>query len=180
MSTSSSKHPTIGKLQASLGSFWAQRNRSERRLLTSLIVFIVVALVYLTFVDPARQGRTRLQKELPTLHQQSAELQALIAKAAALPARQASANILPLSKDTLEASIKSKGLNPQSVIVNGETAKVQFSGVAFAALFDWLNDAQKNAHWQVSEANVNASSGRDVQSDSVNATITLLQQHHEQ
>ncbi|PUA20204.1 type II secretion system protein GspM [Glaciimonas sp. PCH181] len=169
---------TTEKLRASLNAFWSQRDQRERRLLRSASVIIVLVLIYLVGINPALQGRTRLQKELPNLRQQSAQLQALIVKAAALPPPQ-TPGTAPPPKEGLTALLSSKGLKPQSIAVSGDSAKLTFSGIAFSALFDWLNEAQKTEHWKVVDASINASGGATTQPDSVNATVTLSRQSNE-
>ena len=121
----------------------------------------------------------RLQKDLPALRQQAAELQSLTARAASLSSQLAAQPASPLSKEAVETALKSKGLNPQSVLLSGDMAKVQLSAVAFAGLLDWLEEVQKNARWQVVDANVSALGGQTAQPGIVNATVTLWQQKHE-
>ncbi|AIY43764.1 General secretion pathway protein M [Collimonas arenae] len=161
------------------GAYWAQRNQRERRLLSVAGVVILLAIIYLLLLDPALNGRSRLQKDLPALRQQAAELQSLTAKAVALSGQIAERPASPLSKEAVESALKSKGLSAQSVTLNGDMAKVQLSSIAFAGLLDWLDDAQKNSQWQVVDANVTALGGATPQPGIVNATVTLLQQKHE-
>jgi general secretion pathway protein M len=179
MSTRNPLQQTWGKISTSASHYWAQRNQRERRLLAVAAALILIALIYLLLLNPALSGRARLQKDLPLLRQQAAELQALTAKAASLSNQSAERPASPLSKDAVEAALKSKGLNPQSVALSGDMAKVQLSAVAFPGLLDWLDDAQKNAHWQVVDANVSAAGGANAQPGIVNATVTLWQQKHE-
>ena len=184
MTTIQSNKQASGKMRAMISTFWSQRNQRERRLLSAAAGFILLVLMYVVLIDPALRGRTRLQKELPNLRLQSVELQALISTAGNLSAHPAEQTNFPLTKDDLETSLKNKGLHSQSTTVSGDTALVKFSGVAFTILFDWLNDAQKTAHWQVVEANITAvaapaSATDKVATDTVDATITLRQQRHE-
>nr|WP_205905415.1 type II secretion system protein GspM [Collimonas pratensis] len=161
------------------GAYWAQRNQRERRLLGAAAAVILLAIIYLLLLDPALSGRSRLQKDLPALRQHAAELQALTAKAASLSGQMAERPASPLSKEAVETALKSKGLSPQSVTLNGDMAKVQLAAVAFAGLLDWLDDVQKNSQWQVVDASVTALGGATPQPGIVNATVTLLQQKHE-
>lgn len=178
MSTRNPLQQAWEKISTPANQYWAQRNQRERRLLGAAGALILVAVIYLLLLDPALSGRARLQKDLPALRQQAAELQSLTAKAASLSGQLAERPAAPLSKETIEAALKTKGLNPQSVTLSGDMAKVQLSAVAFAGLLDWLDDVQKNAHWQVVDANVSAVGGANAQPGIVNATVTLWQQKH--
>ena len=168
-----------GKIRAPMAVYWSQRNQRERRLLGSAAAVIVLACVYLLLIDPAWSGRIRLQKDLPVLRQQAAELQALTAKAVSLAGQQAERPAAPLTKEAVETALKVKGLSAQSVALSGDMAKVQLSGVAFTGLLDWLNDAQTNGQWQVVDANISTPAGGNAQPGVVNASLTLWQQKHE-
>jgi general secretion pathway protein M len=179
MSTRNQLQQSWEKISTPANQYWAQRNQRERRLLGAAGALILVAVIYLLLLDPALSGRARLQKDLPALRQQAAELQSLTARAASLSGRLAERPAAPLSKEVVETALKIKGLTPQSVTLSGDMAKVQLSAVAFAGLLDWLDDAQKNTHWQVVDANVSAAGGANAQPGIVNATVTLWQQKHE-
>jgi general secretion pathway protein M len=168
-----------GKIRVPAAAYWAQRNQRERGLLGAAAALIVLSCIYLLLVEPAWSGRIRLQKDLPVLRQQAAELQALTARAASLTGLQAERTAPTLTKDAVEMALKVKGLSAQSVALSGELARVQLSGVAFAGLLDWLDNAQKNSQWQVVEANISAPGGANVQPGTVNASLTLRQQKHE-
>lgn len=171
-------HVTGGKLAAPLTAFWLQRNQRERSMLGCAAVFILLALVYLLLIEPAVNGRVRLQKSLPVVRQQASELHSLLAQAAGLNGGLASQPAPPapqLGKDTIEATLKRKGLNAQNVALSGDIAKIQLSGVAFADLLDWLADIQKTEHWQLLDLNVSAQEEVGM----VNAGLTLMQQKHE-
>lgn len=168
-------HQFWEKYRALVSAYWSQRSQRERNLLGWAAALILLALIYLLLIDPALSGRTRLQKNLPMLRQQAAELQSLTAKVASLSSQLSERPAVPLSKEALETALKSKGLNPKDVVFNGDMAKVQLPAVAFAGLLDWLDDAQKTMHWQVVEANVSALPEPGV----VNAAVTLWQQKHE-
>src|SRR3569623_2455854 len=77
MSTASSAAATMDGLKQSFSTFWAARNKREQNLLAVAAVVIVFGLFYLLLIDPALGGRKDLEKALPALRQQSAELQAM-------------------------------------------------------------------------------------------------------
>jgi len=156
--------------QEKWASFWQARNQRERRILVLALGVAIFALVYGLLLDPALSGRARLQQELPQLRQQVAQMQAMVREAAALP--QAGTAIEPLSRQGLEAGLASKGLKPQNLAISGEIVRLQLEGVTFAALLDWLDEAQKTSLLAVSEANILV----QAQPGIVNATLTLRQQ----
>lgn len=158
------------KIQEQWASFWQARNQRERRILVLALGVAIFALVYGLLLDPALSGRARLQQELPQLRQQVAQMQAMVREAAALP--QASTAIEPLSGPGLEAGLARKGLKSQNLAISGEIVRLQLEGVTFAALLDWLDEAQKTSLLAVSEANILV----QAQPGIVNATLTLRQQ----
>jgi len=165
---------TKEKFAMPIKDFWQQRQPRERVMLSCGLAVVLSALVYLLLIDPALSGRMRLQKSLPVLRQQAAELQLLTARAATLSGRTAQL-VAPLSKGAIDTALTGKGLMAKSVVMSGDFAKVQLSDVAFAGLLDWLDEVQKTAHWQVADATVTLSAQAGV----VNASVTLSQQTHE-
>jgi general secretion pathway protein L len=131
----------------------------------------LLLLVWLWLIDPALQGRRQLQKTLPALHAQLAQLQALTKEVAALPA-PSPGNPSVLSRAMLENSLTRKGIKPQTLEVNGELVRMKLSGVSFAALIVWLNEMQGAAQLAVNDATVVALE----QSDRVDVSLSLRQQ----
>lgn len=170
-----------GKTRASAITYWSQRNQRERRLLASTAAFILLVLIYLLLIQPALDGRARLQKELPALRQQAADMQALTERAALVAAQPAARVRVPLNKEAVQSALKSKGMTAQSVVMNGDTARIQMDAVDFFGLIDWLAIVQLTAHWQVVDASVSAlnaamQSRQSAQPGVVNATVLLSQQ----
>jgi general secretion pathway protein M len=171
MSTAASAAATMDGLKQSFSTFWAARNKREQNLLAVAAVVIVFGLFYLLLIDPALGGRKDLEKALPALRQQSAELQAMARDVSAFSGK----NQTPapaLTREGIEASLAGKGLKPQSVLLTGETAKIQLNAVSFAGIVDWLQDAQKTLRLSVVDASVEAQQ----KPDTVNASLTLRQQ----
>jgi general secretion pathway protein M len=172
MSTASTA-ATMNGLKQSFSTFWAARNKREQNLLALAAVIIVFGLFYMLLIDPALDGRKNLEKALPGLRQQSAELQSMARDASALAGKSATSAPAPaLTREGIEASLADKGLKPQSVLLTGEMVKIQFSAVSFAGIVDWLQDAQKTLRLSVVDASVDAQQ----KPDTVNASLTLRQQ----
>lgn len=156
-------------MRQTLSAFWGGRSARERTFLAAASSVIVLGLLYTLLIDPALTGRRQLEKKLPVLRQQSAELQALSKQVNAFSGKSAPSS--SLSRESLEAGLARKGLKPQSVVLTGDFVKLQFTSVSFAATLDWLNEMQKTARLVVVEAKIDALA----QADMVNATLTLRQ-----
>jgi general secretion pathway protein M len=164
----------LNGLKQAASTFWGERNRRERNMLAATIAVIVLGLFYLLLIDPAVGGRKDLEKKLPALRQQAAEVRATAKEASGLSGKTG-APPAAITRESLEASLQRKGLKPQSVALTGELAKVQLSSASFAGLVDWLDEMQRTARLSVVDANIDA----QAQADTVNATLTLRQQRGE-
>ena len=166
--------PILNQLGQTVSSFWGDRNEREKKQIALMGVVVLLALIYTLLIDPAYSGRKQLEKSLPTLRQEAAEMQAMAGEAGTLVNN--SAPLAPeMTKESLEASMNGKGLKPQNVAVTGNLAKIQLSSVSFANLVVWLDEMQKTARVTVLDANIVALP----QADMVNATLSLQQQKSE-
>ena len=165
----------LNELKQAVLTFWSERNKRERYMLAAAIAVIVLGLFYALLIDPALSGRKDLEKKLPALRAQAAEVQALAKDAAALGSK-AAAPVPAATKEGIETSLNGKGLKPQSVALNEDVVRVQLNGVSFAGLIDWLGDMQKSMRLSVFDAKIDAQE----KTDTVNATLSLRQQRGEQ
>jgi general secretion pathway protein M len=164
----------LDQSRQSFSEFWAARDARERVIIAVAALVVTFGLVYALLIDPAMGGRNALNKSLPLLRQQVAQMQALSKEAAALSGKSATP-LIAMSKENIEAALAHNGLKPQSVMLTGDFAKVQLSTVSFAGTLNWLDEMQKTALLTVVDANIVALP----QSDMVNATLTLRQQRNE-
>jgi general secretion pathway protein M len=162
----------MGGVKQSLTAFWSERNRREQNMLMAAAAVVVLGLVYALLIDPAVSGRADLEKKLPALRQQAAEVQALSKEAAAQGSKTRPGPPPTMTRESIETSLSRKSLKAQSVTVSGELAKLQLNGVPFSATVEWLAEMQKTARMSVVEAVVEAQQ----QADTVNANLTLRQQ----
>ena len=160
----------LNQSRQSLAEFWMARNARERVMLAVAAGAAALGLFHALLIDPALTGRDQLHKNLPELRRQVAQLQVLSKEAAALSGRSASP-VTALSGESIKTALARKGLMPQSVLLTGDLAKVQLTGVSFAGTLEWLDDMQKTARISVVDANIVALA----QPDMVNATFTLRQ-----
>jgi len=164
----------LNQSRQSFSEFWAVRDARERAMLAVAALVVTVGLAYALLIDPALSGRDQLNKNLPVLRQQVAQMQALSKEAAALSGKSASP-LIAMSKENIEAALARNGLKPQSVMLTGDFAKVQLSAVSFAGTLNWLDDMQKTALLSVVDANIVVLA----QPDMVNAMFTLRQPGNE-
>jgi len=158
----------LNQSRQSLAEFWKARDARARAMLAVAAAAAALGLFYALLIAPALNGRDQLNKNLPELRQQVALLQAL-SKETALYSGKAALPAMAISEESIKAALAGKGLKPQSVMLTGDLAKVQFASVSFAGTLDWLDDMQKTARLSVVEANIVALA----QPDMVNATLTL-------
>jgi general secretion pathway protein M len=168
----------VGKLlfpyREAASQFWQVRDMRERRLLTLGAAAIVLALVYLSAIDPALSGRESLKKTLPPLRQQAAQMQAMANQVEAASEQEAP-QVESLTRESLEASLTRAGLKAQNVNVGDRLMTLQFANVPFSNLLRWLEEAQRASLLTVLESNILALN----QADMVNATLILRQQKDE-
>jgi general secretion pathway protein M len=161
---------SIAQLRERLGVYWLARTDQERRMLSLGGAAAAVALVYALFIGPALDGRARLQKDLPQLRQQAAQLQAMAREAGELSG-QPVLQVSPMTKESLAASLSALGMTPQSTSITGEFARIQLSGVSFANLVSWLDAQRRENRISVQEATITA----QTPVGQVDATLSLRQ-----
>jgi general secretion pathway protein M len=165
-----SKPNPLTTLRTRADAFWQVRTEQERKLLRIGGIVIGLALFYSIAVDPAVSGAAQLHKELPQLHQQAAEMQVMAREAQALQGQNTIAPT-PMTRDTLNAGLSARGLNPQSLNVTGEYAKLQFNGAQYAGIVAWLDAIRTESRINVVDASFSAQDAPGV----VNGTLTLRQ-----
>ena len=151
-------------------AYWIARSEQERKFLLVGGLVAALALFYLVLLEPALDGREQLRRSLPELRQQAAQLEALAAEAKAVAAEPAQA-VAPLTQQALAASMSARGLNPASLAMTGEYAKVQLNNVSFANLMAWLDAQRRESRLMVQDAQFSAQSALG----QVDATLTLRQ-----
>ena len=160
----------IGELRERALAYWIARTDQERKFLTIGGIVVVLAIVYSVLIDPALTGRAELQRSLPALRQQAAQLQTLAAEAQAVAGQQAPP-VTPMTREGLTASMTQRGLTAASLTMTGEYAKVQLNGVSFANLMSWLDAQRRENRVLVQDAAFTAQTALG----QVDATLTLRQ-----
>jgi general secretion pathway protein M len=161
---------TVAQYRGRFAAFWLARTQQERRFLTAGGAVVLAALLYMILVEPAVDGRAQLRRTLPLLRQQAAELQAMAQEARTLA--QAPASQIPtLSRDAVDASLRGRGLTPQSLSTTGEYTKLQLNNVPFAGLAAWLDEQRHGNRLLVQDAVITALPA----AGQVDAALTLRQ-----
>jgi general secretion pathway protein M len=160
----------IAQLRDQLTLFWLARTEQERKYLTVGGASVAAALVYMLFIAPPLEGRAKLNAQLPALRVEASKLQALALEAGDL-ARQPALQVVPMTRETLSASLAARSLAPTSLVMSGEFAKLQFNGVPFASLYSWIDAQRRESRIDVQEIGVTAGTP----AGQVDAILTLHQ-----
>jgi general secretion pathway protein M len=161
---------SIAQLRERLTVAWLARTDQERKMLAIGGAVAALALVYALFVAPAVSGRAQLEKTLPQMRQDAAQMRSLALEAGEL-ARQPALQVAPMTRDSLAASLATLSVTPVSLSVTGDTARLQLAGVPFANLVGWLDAQRREGRISVQEAAITAQGA----AGQVDATLTLRQ-----
>lgn len=162
---------TYSNIKSQLALGWIARTEQERKFLTIGAGIVLGTLVYLLFISPAVTGRAQLQKALPQLRQDAAQLRSMAVEAAEL-ARQPPALGAPMARESLAASLTAMGMTAQSLTMTGEFAKLSLTAVPFSSLVSWLDTQRREGRINVQDASISAAGD----GGKVDATLTLRQE----
>jgi len=151
-------------------NFWQQRNRREQFMLTGAAGFVMLTLIFSLLISPAMTGRERLQNSLPLARRQSVTLQQLLLQAGTLSKKPETA-ATPLTQSDIELALTRSNLHSKSIIIAGDSAKLELVAADMSGLLIFLQDMQKTASLHVSDAKFTATSKPGL----IDATITLRQ-----
>ncbi|MFJ1213029.1 type II secretion system protein M [Burkholderia pyrrocinia] len=145
------------QLNQTLTQFWGERSQREKMLLGWGGTVLAVAIAYSVLWSPAQEGRARIQRALPTMRRELAQMtaQANEAKSLTVAAQGVAPTGLAL-KDALTASLSDHGLQGAQVQIVGNGVQVQMKNVSFPAWTQWLDDARRQFKVQVGEAHATA------------------------
>ena len=154
---------SIAQVRERLAVSWLARTEQERKFLAIGGALALLALVYALFVAPALAGRAQLEKDLPQLRQQAAQLRAMALEAGEL-ARQPAVQVAPMTRESLTASLAALSITPQSLTMTGEYARIQLAGVSFANLVGWLDAQRRENRIAVQDAAITRADARPARS----------------
>ena len=165
----------IDKLRTNFNAFWQQCSARERQMLRLGAGVCLLLLLFLVFFNPALNARSQLNRTLPVLRMQAAQLQGLAAQMAQLGKAQNPA--MPLTRENINTVLLRHNLKANNVVLSGDQLKLSLDKVSFAAVVNLQDELQRSAHLVVEEAHVEALDAPDM----VNATLSLrLQAQAEQ
>jgi general secretion pathway protein M len=160
-----------GMIVAEIGLFWQQRDARERRWLSIGMVSILLALIYLIFINPALSNKAILEKAIPQLRQQVAEM-AVMSSQYAKMAVEMSSDVPPVTREVVEASLLRRGIKAQTLTSADDIVRLQVTSVAYVNIMEWLLEMQKAARLTVEEAKFTALT----EVGQVGVVLTLKQQ----
>ena len=131
-------------------SFWQQRDARERLWLSVGIASIFLAIVYLIFVNPALSNRSNLEKKIPQLRLQVAEMAVMSGQYAKI-AGEMTADVAPVTREVIESSLQRRGLKAQTLTAADDVVRLQITAASYINLMEWLLEMQKAARLTVEE-----------------------------
>lgn len=150
-----------------IAAAWQGITLRERRLLILGGAALALMLCWWWVMDPAIKTRKKMQQQLPELRAQSMQLRMLAQEMANLPP---AAPFAPsVSRQELERLLMDSGLKAQQITLSESTFTLSFSDVPFSALTEYLQKAQREQQWIVTDAMITA---RD-RIDRVDAKLSL-------
>lgn len=152
--------------------WWGSLQPRDRRMLAIGGGVLALVLGYLVAFEPAYQGRIRLEKELPGLRGQLAQMDALSAEARRLAGQATQGADSPQQLRTqLESSIAAAGLkgSMSQLTVSGELIDLRFKGVPFTTWLAWFDTALRETRLRA----VDIAIERDAAPGAVSARLTL-------
>ncbi len=134
-------------------STWQARTARERRWLSVMVTVLAITLIWLLLIEPAWREREKLQRNLPQLRMQAAQMRALAEQHKSLPAPT---QARPLDNAALEQVLQVHGLRAQRIAVTADDVRLQFDAVPFAQLLQALASLQKEQRLSVRDASLEA------------------------
>ena len=157
-SSTSRRLPRIGvpdSVRDAATTFWNQREPRERRILAGGGVILLLVILYLLLWEPAFEGQRRIEKALPQMRTQLAEMEALGQEARALSAIAAAP--VPHGAELQQAlttSLANHGLKATGMAMSGESVQVQLDKVPFGAVAEWLQEVRQAQRMKVIDASI--------------------------
>lgn len=135
---------------------WQVMARRERRMVASAVLIVLAALVYLFLIEPAWQGRQRLQRELPVLRAQLAKVDQLADEARQLGASAVGSDTPQAVRARLERSVEAAGLKPALAQLQqtGSLFDLRFRSVPHGAWLAWLDVAVRDTRLRIVDVSV--------------------------
>lgn len=137
---------------------WGNRPLRERRVLAAGAAVLAPAVFYSLLWLPAHDGVDRLDKNLPLLRLQAAQMQRQVAEADTLRQRAQPAMLNPTAmKAVLEnsaAAYQMRGAIESMEAVEPNGVRISLSSVPYAQWLEWVRSLQRDQHIRVETLSV--------------------------
>ncbi len=135
--------------------FWQERSTREKNLLVAGGSVVLLASVFMVFIEPALDGRAHWQQALPALRSELAEMRSLQKRLGSDLSLANSQSRTP-DRASLERSLKQAGITPDLLEASNGLIRLRGTDVAFSALTPWLLKVQQDQSVSVIEADIKA------------------------
>ncbi|MDO4905255.1 MAG: type II secretion system protein M [Lautropia sp.] len=140
---------------------WAGLAPRDRRILVIAGIFLGIVLIWQLLFQPAWQGSQRLQKSLPALRADLAQMDRLAAEARELGrVTSAPAESPAQMKARLEQSLLAQGIGREMATVeaHSDIVEVRFHQAPFESWVFWLDAAVRETRTRVVDLSINRES----------------------
>ena len=148
---------------ARLRAWWLGLARRERVMTAAAVSFVLLALLYLIAIEPARKARERLGAELPRLRAQAAEVNSLAQEARQLASRGTAVESAATAKVALEHSLARANLGAVRVtVVDERRVAVSAGAVPVTQWLAWAEEAARESRLRIAAVRISRTSVRAV------------------
>jgi len=137
---------------------WDSRPAHERRILAAGAVVLAPIAFYFLLWQPAHDGLARLEKNLPLMRLQAAQMQHQAAEVDALRQRAQPAVLTPTAmKTVLENSadaVQLRGTIESLEPMEPNGVRIAFASVPYAKWLEWMRGLQRDQHIRVDTLSV--------------------------
>lgn len=133
---------------AAWSAWWGALARRERLMVGAAFVVVSSGVLYAVALEPAWTARARLERELPALREQAAQMEQQAAEARRLIARGAAVPNAAGLRDALKQSLANaglvaSGLDASQASAAGAPLTLKFGAVNAAVWLAWLDGVQR-------------------------------------
>jgi general secretion pathway protein M len=135
---------------------WIALAPRERTMVLAASAVVLLAVVWLGLFEPAWKGREALQRELPELRAQVAQMAGLAAVAQQAGAQARAVPAPETLRAALEASLRGAGLGPSigQFEATGDRISLKLQSVSNSAWLAWLDEVLRETRMRVVDATV--------------------------
>ena len=141
--------------QERFDAFWSARNPREQAILAGGSAVLALVIGYTVLWEPAAEGRAKLQRSLPQLRSDLAEMETLAQEARGLAASPAPSLRGEALNQALQESLAQHGLKATRLAGTGDNSvQVQLDKVPFGSVANWLQDVRQQQRLKVIDTRI--------------------------